>query len=92
MTEQRDTSLECIIYALEDKPTYRQIQILFLLWIMVMSQTLRRAWTVAGVVITALVITAALINVTEISLILGVSAGIIFGGLLVITILSDTLK
>jgi hypothetical protein len=59
---------------------------------MVMSQTLRRAWTVAGIVITALVITAALINVTEISLILGVSAGIIFGGLLVITILSDTLK
>ena len=62
------------------------------LWIIYMSRTLRRAWEVAGVVIAALVITAALINVTEISLILGVSAGIIFGGLLVITILSDTLK
>ena len=89
---QRDISIECLIYALEDKPAYRQIQVLIILWLLVMAQTLKRAWIVAGVVIAALVITAALINVTEISLILGVSAGIIFGGLLVITVLSDTLK
>jgi len=89
---QRDISIECIIYALENKPAYRQVQLLFILWMIAMTRTLRRAWAVAGIVIAALVITAALINVTEISLILGVSAGIIFGGLLVITILSDTLK
>ena len=89
---QRDISIECLIYALEGKPAYRQIQILFVLWIIAMSQTLKRAWVVAGIVISALVITAALINITEISLILGVSAGIIFGGLLVITVLSDILK
>ena len=89
---QRDISIECLIYALEDKPAYRQFQILFVLWMIAMSQTLKRAWVVAGIVISALVITAALINITEISLILGVSAGIIFGGLLVITVLSDILK
>ena len=88
---QRDISIECLIYALEDKPAYRQVQILFVLWMIAMSQTLKRAWVVAGIVISALVITAALINITEISLILGVSAGIIFGGLLVITVLSDIL-
>ena len=89
---QRDINIECIIYALEDKPAYRQVQILLILWIFVMTQTIKRAWCVAGVLIAALIIAAALINVPEVALILGVSAGIIFGGLLVITILSDTLN
>jgi len=90
--QQRDIGIECIIYALEEKPTYRQVQLLLVLWIFVMSQKLRRAWYVAGTVIAALIITAALINIPEVALVLGVSVGIIFGGLLVITILADTLK
>lgn len=90
--QQRDIGIECIIYALEDKPAYRQLQILLVLWVLIMSQKLVRAWTVAGIVIAALIVVAALINIPEIALVLGVSAGIIFGGLLVVTILADIIQ
>ena len=90
--QERDTTLECLIYELEYKPAYRQLQLLLVLWIILMSRILRRAWIIAGGIISVLIVTAALINIPEVSLILGVSAGIIFGGLLVITLISDILK
>jgi len=91
-TARRDTSLECIIYALEDKPIYRQIQTLLIIWIIIVLNVIKQAWVVAGVTIAAFVIASALIQSPEISLILGIAAGIIFGGLLIITVISDVLK
>lgn len=88
----RDTMRECIIYALEDKPSYRQIQALLIIWVLIVSEVIKQAWVVAGLVIAAFVITAALLQTSEISLILGIAAGIIFGGLLIITVISDILK
>jgi len=92
METKRDTMNEYIIYALEGQPIYRQIQILLVMWVVIVLQILKQAWVVAGIVIAAFVVAAALIRVPEISLILGIAAGIIFGGLLIITIVSDVLK
>jgi hypothetical protein len=77
---------------LEDKPIYRQIQTLLIIWIIIVLNVIKQAWVVAGVTIAAFVIASALIQSPEISLILGIAAGIIFGGLLIITVISDVLK
>jgi hypothetical protein len=88
----RDTKFDCIIYELEDKPTYRQLQALLIIWIVIVLNTIKQAWIIAGITIAMFVIAAALIQSPEISLILGIAAGIIFGGLLIITVISDILK